>query len=128
MSEQKVTRSLIVTDPSGVHVRTASAIQAIARRSQSEVVVVSAYHKAKGTDIWDLLALAAPQGSTITLEVAGPDALEVARRLGADFHRRRRRARRRAAEIIEIRTVKGSGITAGSSKQMAHFMLYESAR
>jgi phosphotransferase system HPr (HPr) family protein len=77
MTEQKVTRSLIVTDPAGVHVRTASAIQAIARRSQSEVNVISAYHKAKGTDIWDLLALAAPCGSTITLEVDGPDALEV---------------------------------------------------
>jgi phosphocarrier protein HPr len=77
MSEQKVTRSLIVTDPAGVHVRTASAIQAVTRRSQSEVLVISQYHKAKGTDIWDLLALAAPCGATITLEVAGPDALEV---------------------------------------------------
>jgi phosphocarrier protein len=77
MSEQKVTRSLVVTDPSGVHVRTATAIQAIARRSQSKIVVASAYHKAKGTDIWDLLALAAPKGSTITLEVVGPDAPQV---------------------------------------------------
>jgi phosphocarrier protein HPr len=77
MPEQKITRSLIVTDPSGVHVRTASAIQAIARRTQSQIVVVSDFHKAKGTDIWDLLALAAPRGSKITLEVDGPDAKEV---------------------------------------------------
>jgi phosphocarrier protein HPr len=77
MSEQKHTRSLIVTDPSGVHVRTATAIQAVARRSQSKVTVASAFHKAKGTDIWDLLALAAPKGSVITLEVTGPDALQV---------------------------------------------------
>jgi phosphotransferase system HPr (HPr) family protein len=77
MSEQKVARSLVVTDPAGVHVRTASAIQAITRRSKSEVLVVSQYHKAKGTDIWDLLALAAPNGSTVTVEVSGPDALDV---------------------------------------------------
>ncbi|MCC6126574.1 MAG: HPr family phosphocarrier protein [Pirellulales bacterium] len=77
MSEQKVSRSLVVTDPSGVHVRTATAIQAVARRSRSEIQVISACHKAKGTDIWDLLALAAPCGSTITLEAAGPDAGEV---------------------------------------------------
>jgi phosphocarrier protein HPr len=77
MSEQKVTRSLVVTDPSGVHVRTASAIQAIARRSKSDVRVISDYHKADGKSVLDLLALAAPCGSTITLEVAGPDALEV---------------------------------------------------
>ena len=77
MSEHNVSRSLIVTDPAGVHVRTASAIQAITRRSQSEVLVISAYHKAKGTDIWDLLALAAPCGSKVTLEVSGPDALDV---------------------------------------------------
>ena len=77
MSEQKVTRSLVVTDPTGVHVRTASAIQAIARRSQSEVTVISAYHKADGKSVLDMLALAAPCGSTITLEAAGPDALEV---------------------------------------------------
>jgi phosphotransferase system HPr (HPr) family protein len=77
MSEEKVSRSLVVTDPSGVHVRTATAVQAIARRSQSEVLVISSCHKAKGTDIWDLLALAAPCGSTITLEAVGPDAAEV---------------------------------------------------
>jgi phosphocarrier protein HPr len=77
MSEQKVTRSLVVTDPSGVHVRTASAIQAITRRSQSNVKVISTYHRAEGNSVLDLLALAAPCGSTITLEVAGPDALEV---------------------------------------------------
>jgi phosphocarrier protein HPr len=77
MSEQKLVRTLVVTDPSGVHVRTASAIQSITRRSQSEVLVISAYHKAKGTDIWDLLALAAPRGATITLEASGPDAQEV---------------------------------------------------
>ena len=77
MSEQKVTRSLIVTDPAGVHLRTASAIQAITRRSQSEVLVVSPYHTANASSMLDMLALAAPCGSTITLEVAGPDALEV---------------------------------------------------
>lgn len=76
MSEQTATRSLVVTDPSGVHVRTATAIQAVARRSKSKITVASAYHKAKGTDIWDLLALAAPKGSTIKLEAVGPDALE----------------------------------------------------
>jgi len=77
MSEQKVTRSMIVTDPAGVHVRTALAIQSIARRSQSEVMVISAYHKADGKSVLDMMALAAPCGSTITLEVTGPDALEV---------------------------------------------------
>jgi phosphotransferase system HPr (HPr) family protein len=85
MSEQKVTRSLIVTDPAGVHVRTASAIQAISRRSQSDVTVISPYHKANGTDIWNLLALAALPGSTITLEVIGPDAIEVVNALEPVF-------------------------------------------
>jgi phosphocarrier protein len=60
-----------------VHVRTATAIQAITRRSRCQVVVISPYHKANGTDIWDLLALAAPCGSKVTLEVAGPDAEQV---------------------------------------------------
>jgi phosphotransferase system HPr (HPr) family protein len=77
MSEQKVTRTLVVTDPSGVHVRTASAIQAITRRSLSNVKVISDYHQADGKSVLDLLALAAPCGSTITVEVDGPDALEV---------------------------------------------------
>jgi phosphotransferase system HPr (HPr) family protein len=77
MPEQKVMRSLVVTDPSGVHVRTASAIQAITRRSQSNVKVISNYHQADGKSVLDLLALAAPCGSTITVEVDGLDALEV---------------------------------------------------
>ena len=77
MSDQKVIRTVVISDPSGVHLRTASAIEAITRRSQSQVQVVSAYHRAKGTDIWDLLALAAPCGSSLTLEVTGPDAQQV---------------------------------------------------
>ncbi len=77
MSENTVTRTVVVTDPIGVHVRTASAIQAIARRSQSKVSVISEYHRANAADIFDLLALAAPCGSKVTLEVSGPDAEQV---------------------------------------------------
>ncbi len=77
MTEKKVTRSLVVTDPSGVHVRTALAIQSITRRSQSEVQVISDYHRADGKSVLDMMALAAPCGSTITMEADGPDAMEV---------------------------------------------------
>jgi phosphotransferase system HPr (HPr) family protein len=77
MSEQKVTRNVVVTDPSGVHVRTASALLAISRRFRSEITVSSKHHKAKASSMLDMLALAAPRGSTITLEADGPDAEEV---------------------------------------------------
>jgi phosphocarrier protein HPr len=77
MSQQKATRSVVVTDPAGVHLRTASAIVAITRRSKSQVEIVSQYHRAKGNDVLDMLALAAPMGSSVTLEATGPDASQV---------------------------------------------------
>jgi phosphocarrier protein HPr len=77
MSQQKTTRSVVVTDPAGVHLRTASAIAAITRRSKSQVEIVSQYHRAKGNDVLDMLALAAPKGSSVTLEATGPDASQV---------------------------------------------------
>ncbi|MGW8256030.1 MAG: HPr family phosphocarrier protein [Thermoguttaceae bacterium] len=77
MSEKRQIRTVAISDPSGIHLRMASAIQAIARKSRSEVVLASAIHRAKGTDIWDMLALGAPCGSEIMLEVTGPDSREV---------------------------------------------------
>jgi phosphocarrier protein HPr len=77
MSQQKATRTVVVTDPAGVHLRTASAISAITRRSKSQVEIINQYHRAKGNDVLDMLALAALMGSTVTLEATGPDASQV---------------------------------------------------
>ncbi len=57
--------------------RTASAISAIVRRSKSRVEIISQFHRASGTDVLDMLALAAQKGASVTLEATGPDASEV---------------------------------------------------
>lgn len=77
MPQPTLTRTLVVTDPIGVHIRTATALAKIVGQSQSEVTVVKGDQRAAATDIWSVLGLDTPQGQTLTLEAAGPDAAEI---------------------------------------------------
>ena len=75
MSEAPVNRIVIVTDPVGVHVRTAAAVSRIVRQGQSKVTLwKDPYHRVDGRDVLQILSLGAPCGSEIHLEATGPDA------------------------------------------------------
>ena len=77
MSDLKATRSVVVTDPAGVHARTAVAIAKVVRKCNSKVVLSNDYYSADGTDVLQILSLAAPCGSTVQVEATGPDAEQV---------------------------------------------------
>ena len=74
MSESKATRTVVVTDPAGVHARTAVAIAETVRRGKSRVTLVKDGQPVEGTEVLQILTMVADQGDTVTLEAVGPDA------------------------------------------------------
>lgn len=77
MSESSVTRTVVVTDPAGVHARTAVSIAATVRRGRSRVTLVKNGQPVDGTEVLQILTMVAGQGDTVTLEAVGADADEV---------------------------------------------------
>jgi len=77
MSETKLTRNVVVTDPSGVHARTAVAIAETVRRGKSRVTLVKGGRPVQGTDVLQIMTMVADQGEIVTLEAVGPDAEDV---------------------------------------------------
>jgi phosphotransferase system HPr (HPr) family protein len=74
MSETRVSRTVVVTDPSGVHARTAVAIADAVRRHKSKVTLSKDQRAVAGTDVLQILTMVAHQGDAVTLEAVGPDA------------------------------------------------------
>jgi phosphocarrier protein HPr len=77
MSESVVTRTVVVTDPQGVHVRTAGFMAKIVGRSQSQVTVVKGDRRMPANDVFGVLEMMTPRGETLLLEAVGPDAKAV---------------------------------------------------
>ena len=59
MSELPATRTVVVTDPAGVHARTAVAIAEVVRRGQSEVRLIKDEQPVNGTDVLQILTMVA---------------------------------------------------------------------
>ena len=74
MFQTRATRTVVVTDPAGVHARTAVAIAEVVRRGRSEVTLVKNQQPVSGTDVLQMLTMVAHQGDAVTLVAIGPDA------------------------------------------------------
>lgn len=74
MSDLTVTRTVVVTDPIGLHARTAVGIADVVRRSQSTVTLVKDERRASGTEVLQMLSLYVPRGESVTIQAVGPDA------------------------------------------------------
>lgn len=74
MSEIKPTRTAIVTNREGIHVRAATMIAELVRRFESEVVLIKNHERVSGDQPLQILLLTAAQGDQVTLEAQGPDA------------------------------------------------------
>jgi len=68
---------VVVTDPSGVHARTAVAIAEVVRRSSSSVNLIKDYQRVAATDVLQIMSLVAEQGDQVMLEATGPDSADV---------------------------------------------------
>ena len=77
MSETAITRTLVVTDPAGIHARTAVALAEVVRRGNVAVTLSKEDRRASATDVLQILTLVAAQGQKVTLEAVGPNAAAV---------------------------------------------------
>ena len=77
MSDTALTRTVVVTDPAGVHARTAVAIADVVRRANVTVTVIKDERRVSGTDVLQILTMLAEQGESVTFEAEGPDAAAV---------------------------------------------------
>src|SRR5687768_8031014 len=74
MSEQRLTRIVIVTNPQGLHARPADMFVKTAMRFQSKIEVVKDSERVDGKSILSMLTLAAMEGTKLSLEATGGDA------------------------------------------------------
>lgn len=66
----------------GLHARAAAQLVQTANRFRSDVTIEKEGNEVNGKSIMGLLMLAAPQGSLITVRVAGEDAVEAMKIIG----------------------------------------------
>ena len=78
-----MTKKIKIINPQGLHARPASTFVKIANKYESDVVVRKSGESVSGKSIMSLMTLAANYGSTIEIEVSGPDAEVVLQELEA---------------------------------------------
>ena len=74
MTEQKAVRTVVVTNPQGLHARPADMFVKVAIKYQAKVEVVTDSERIDGKSILSILTLAATEGTVLRLEACGPDA------------------------------------------------------
>jgi phosphocarrier protein HPr len=74
MNGDLLQHTVVITNPQGFHLRPMAAFARLAGDFQSNVTLSWQGRTGNGKSIFDLMMLAAPQGSEFTLEVDGPDA------------------------------------------------------
>jgi len=83
MNSTPIQRKVFVTNPNGLHMRPSAQFVQLAEQFQSNVVVRTDSREANGKSIWDLMGLAAEEGTELTLEADGPDASDALEALAA---------------------------------------------
>jgi phosphocarrier protein HPr len=74
MSEGKVSRTVVIKNPQGLHARPADMFVKLAQQFQANIEVVKDNLRVDGKSILDILMLAAEQGTSLSIEAAGADA------------------------------------------------------
>jgi len=87
MSEQIVSREVVVGMPQGLHARPADQLAREARKWQSRIELVGKAQRVDGKSILDVLTLAAEAGTRLVVEATGPDAREAVEAIGGLFDR-----------------------------------------
>jgi phosphotransferase system HPr (HPr) family protein len=83
MSTSPVTRAVVIVNTEGLHARPADLLARTALRFQSKIEVLCRNERVDAKSTLNLLILGATQGTEITLEADGDDALEAIEALAA---------------------------------------------
>lgn len=78
MSSVRVTRTVVVTIPEGLHARPAELLARTALKFESQVELVNGSLRADAKSILHLISLGAPQGTQLIIEAVGDDAEQAA--------------------------------------------------
>jgi phosphotransferase system HPr (HPr) family protein len=76
MSGEPLTKTVVITNPRGLHLRPATKFAQVALRFQSDVRVVRQGEAVNGKSPLEMVSMLSPEGTELTIEVAGPDARE----------------------------------------------------
>jgi phosphotransferase system HPr (HPr) family protein len=74
MSDEKISRMVVVSNAQGIHARPADLIVRLAQQYQAKIEIVKDNYRVDGKSILELLTLAAVQGTQLTIEASGSDA------------------------------------------------------
>lgn len=74
MQTNRITRTVTIRNPQGMHARPAEAFVRLASQFESEVQLIREERRANATYMFELLTLGAAQGTQILIEAVGPDA------------------------------------------------------
>jgi phosphotransferase system HPr (HPr) family protein len=74
MCEPKITRTVDVTNPAGIHARAATLIAELVRRFDSRVVVIKGCEQVDARDVLQILSLGTGHGEQLRFEAVGGDA------------------------------------------------------
>jgi phosphocarrier protein HPr len=74
MADGRLTRTVVITNPQGLHARPADGFVKLASQYQSTIEVIKDGERVNGKSILEILTLAAVEGSQLQIEAMGPDA------------------------------------------------------
>jgi phosphotransferase system HPr (HPr) family protein len=87
MSESKLSRTVVVINPQGVHARPADLIVKAAHRFTSKIEIVKGHERVDAKSMLAIFTLAALPGTQLVIEADGPDAAEAVAALCELFER-----------------------------------------
>ena len=76
-SDTKLLKRVIITNDLGLHARSAAQIAKLARNVKSKMWIIKDGEKVDAASIIDILTLACPKGSKITLKIDDPSDLDI---------------------------------------------------
>jgi phosphocarrier protein len=76
-SDNKLLRSVTITNDLGLHARSAAQIAKLARNVKSKVLIIKDGEKVDAASIIDILTLACPKGSKIILKIDDQSDLDI---------------------------------------------------
>lgn len=76
MTERKLTRTVVINNPQGLHARPADLFVKLANSFQTNIEIVKDNIRVNGKSFLDILTLAASEGTILSIEACGEDAAE----------------------------------------------------
>lgn len=88
VSQETLSREVVVANSQGLHARPADMLTREARKWQSRIELVADAQRADGKSILEVLTLAAEAGTRLVVEATGPDARQALEAIGSLFEHR----------------------------------------